>query len=215
MNTPIHVLIVDDHPVVREGLHRLLAEESDITVVGEAADGEEAIRLAMRVQPDVVVMDLRMPHVDGIVATRQLRERGVPSRVLVFTGCADGAHIRAALEAGAVGYLLKDVRQAELVRAIRVVAAGDVVLHPEVQRYLMAQSVAPRTASATHDLTTREHAVLDGLAQGRSNKQIAAALHLSEGTVKWYVSAILGKLGVQDRTQAALFAVQHGLAQVA
>jgi DNA-binding NarL/FixJ family response regulator len=140
-----------------------------------------------------------------------LRERGVPSRVLVLTSFAEDDRVRDALQAGAVGYLLKDVRQPELLRAIRDAAAGVPVLHPDVQRRLMAQIVAPPTQSAASDLTAREHEVLDFLAQGRSNKQIAAALHLSEGTVKWYVSAILGKLGVQDRTQAALYAVKHGV----
>jgi DNA-binding NarL/FixJ family response regulator len=138
----------------------------------------------------------------------------VPSRVLVLTSFAEDARIRDALQAGAVGYLLKDVRQPELLRAIRDAAAGALTLHPDVQRRLMEQMIAP-APSAAFDLTAREQEVLGLLAHGRSNKQIAAQLHLSEGTVKWYISAILGKLGVQDRTQAALYAVKHGLAHEA
>jgi DNA-binding NarL/FixJ family response regulator len=210
----IRVVIVDDHPVVREGLAMLLAEEADIAVVGQAADGDEAIALATRLQPDVVVMDLVMPTVDGVAATRSLSAAGVPSRVLVLTSFAEDDRVRDALQAGAVGYLLKDVRQPELLRAIRDAAAGTLALHPDVQRRLMAQLLAPVQPAAL-DLTAREQEVLALVAQGRSNKQIAAHLHLSEGTVKWYVSAILGKLGVQDRTQAALYAVKHGLAQEA
>ncbi len=206
----IRVVIVDDHPVVREGLAMLLAEEGDIQVVGQAADGDEAIALAQRVQPDVIIMDLMMPTMDGVAATRGLRAAGVPSRVLVLTSFAEDARIRDALQAGAVGYLLKDVRQPELLRAIRDAAAGAPTLHPDVQRRLMAQLIAP-APHITVDLTAREQEVLGLLAHGHSNKQIAAQLHLSEGTVKWYISAILGKLGVHDRTQAALYAVKHGL----
>ncbi len=210
----VRVVIVDDHPVVREGLAMLLAEEADIEVVGQAADGHEAIALATDLKPDVIVMDLMMPMMDGVTATRGLRAAGVPSRVLVLTSFAEDARIRDALQAGAVGYLLKDVRQPELLRAIRDAAAGALTLHPDVQRRLMEQMIAP-APSAAFDLTAREQEVLGLLAHGRSNKQIAAQLHLSEGTVKWYISAILGKLGVQDRTQAALYAVKHGLAHEA
>jgi DNA-binding NarL/FixJ family response regulator len=210
----VRVVIVDDHPVVREGLAMLLAEEADIEVVGQAADGHEAIALATDLKPDVIVMDLMMPTMDGVTATRGLRAAGVPSRVLVLTSFAEDARIRDALQAGAVGYLLKDVRQPELLRAIRDAAAGALTLHPDVQRRLMEQMIAP-APSAAFDLTAREQEVLGLLAHGRSNKQIAAQLHLSEGTVKWYISAILGKLGVQDRTQAALYAVKHGLAHEA
>lgn len=210
----VRVIIVDDHPVVREGLAMLLAEEPDIEVVGQAADGDEAIALATRVQPDVVVMDLMMPALDGVAATRGLRAAGVSSNVLVLTSFAEDARIRDALQAGAVGYLLKDVRQPELLRAIRAAAAGTLTLHPDVQRHLMEQVIAP-APNAALDLTAREQDVLGLLAHGHSNKQIAAQLHLSEGTVKWYISAILSKLHVQDRTQAALYAVKHGLAQEA
>lgn len=206
----IRIVIVDDHPVVREGLAMLLAEEADMVVVGQAADGDEAIALATRLQPDVVIMDLVMPTLDGVAATRGLRAAGVPSRVLVLTSFAEDDRVRDALQAGAVGYLLKDVRQPELLRAIRDAAAGTPTLHPDVQRRLMAQMIKPEQ-NAAFDLTAREGEVLALVAQGCSNKQIAAQLHLSEGTVKWYVSAILGKLGVQDRTQAALYAVKHGL----
>jgi DNA-binding NarL/FixJ family response regulator len=210
----IRVVIVDDHPVVREGLAMLLAEEAGIDVVGQAADGDEAIAQTTRLQPDVVIMDLVMPTLDGVAATRGLRVAGVPSRVLVLTSFAEDDRVRDALQAGAVGYLLKDVRQPELLRAIRDAAAGRPALHPDVQRRLIAQITAP-AHNAAFDLTAREQEVLALVANGCSNKQIAAQLHLSEGTVKWYVSAILGKLGVQDRTQAALYAVKHGMAQEA
>jgi DNA-binding NarL/FixJ family response regulator len=215
MKDSISVLIVDDHPVVREGLHMLLSEEPDIEVVGEAADGDEAVRVAKRTQPDVVLMDLVMPEMDGVAATRSLRNTGVRSRVLVLTSFAEDDRVRDAIQAGAVGYLLKDVRRPELLRAIRAAADGQPTLHPDVQRRLMQRVAAPVEQSALDNLTDREREVLRLLAQGYSNKQIAGQLHLSEGTVKWYVSAILTKLDVDDRTQAALYAVKHGIAQKA
>ena len=212
MTSPIRVLIVDDHEIVREGLETLLAEETTVTVVGQAPNGAEAVALAASLQPDVILMDLVMPELDGIEATRRIRQTGAASQILVLTSFADDQKVREAIEAGAIGYLLKDVLKADLLRAIHTAAQGKPTLHPEAQSYLMRQvSVSSTSASQTH-LTERERDVLRLIANGQSNKQIAVTLHLTEGTVKGYVSAILAKLGVADRTQAALYAVKHGLA---
>ncbi|HEX5504285.1 MAG TPA: response regulator transcription factor [Thermomicrobiales bacterium] len=211
-DAPVRVLLVDDHAIVREGLQTLLAEEPAVAVVGAAATGAEALALAAALRPDVVLMDLVLPDLDGIATTARLRESGAACRVLVLTSYADDRRVRDAILAGAVGYLLKDVLQPDLVRAIRAAARGEAVLHPEAQRWLMRQVAAPTGPDPLDALTERERDVLRLLAAGRSNKEIAAALHLTTGTVKGYVSAILGKLALADRTQAALYAVRHGLA---
>ncbi len=211
MSPPIRVLIVDDHAIVREGLHTLLAEEADIEVVGQAANGAEAVSLATALYPDVILMDLVMPEMDGIKAMQRIRDAGIASRVLVLTSFANDEHVRDAIRAGAIGYLLKDVLKPDLLRAIHAAAQGQTVLHPEAQRSLIRQTIAPAEPPPHASLTARERDVLRLIAQGKSNKEIAAALHLTEGTVKGYVSAILDKLGVADRTQAALYAVKHGL----
>ena len=215
--TLIHVLIIDDHEIVREGLQILLSEEADFEVVGAAGDGLSAVRLAETTKPDVILMDLVMPGIDGIEATRRIVDNNPQARVLVLTTFADDQHVREAIQAGATGYLLKDVLKADLLRALRDAAAGRPSLHPEVQQQLMRE-VAGRSAAAEQtpphaNLTEREISILRLLAAGRSNKEIAAALHLTEGTVKGYVSTIFDKLDVADRTQAALYAVRHGLAQ--
>lgn len=210
MRKPIRVLIADDHQVVREGLQMILAEsDGEIVVVGEASDGEEAVRLATAVKPDVVLMDLSMPRVDGLEATRRLREAGIESRVLILTSFADGEGVRDAIRAGVTGYLMKDVLKAELLAAIRLAADGVPTLHPRAQQHLMRGIAEPETPSPFTALTPRERDVLALLARGESNKRIAAALNLSIGTVKGYVSAIFEKLGVEDRTQAALLAAKH------
>ena len=210
MRKPVRVLIADDHQVVREGLQMILAEsDGEIVVVGEASDGEEAVRLAKSVNPDVVLMDLSMPRVDGLEATRRLREAGVPSRVLILTSFADGDGVRDAVRAGVTGYLMKDVLKSELLTAIRLAADGVPTLHPRAQQHLMRGIAEPDTPSPFAILTPRERDVLALLAQGESNKRIAAALNLSIGTVKGYVSAIFEKLGVDDRTQAALLVAKH------
>ena len=211
MTTPIRVLLVDDHAIVREGLETLLSEEPDVAVVGQAASGAEALAQAARLQPDVILMDLVMPGLDGIAATRRVPEVSAASRVLVLTSYSDDGRVQEALRAGAAGYLLKDVLKPDLLRAIRATARGEAVLHPAAQRQLLRQLSAPPRAPHD-DLTARERDVLRLLAAGRSNRQIAATLYLTEGTVKGYVSAILTKLDLADRTQAALYAVRHGLA---
>ena len=212
MTTPIRVLLVDDHAIVREGLETLLSEEPDVAVVGQAASGAEALAQAARLQPDVILMDLVMPGLDGIAATRRVPEVSAASRVLVLTSYSDDGRVQEALRAGAAGYLLKDVLKPDLLRAIRATARGEAVLHPAAQRQLLRQLSAPPPRAPHDDLTARERDVLGLLAAGRSNRQIAATLYLTEGTVKGYVSAILTKLDLADRTQAALYAVKHGLA---
>ena len=211
----IRVLIVDDHEIVREGLQTLLAEETDFEVVGMAGDGAAAVALAEAKKPDVVLMDLLMPGLDGIEATRRILKNNPAARVLVLTTFADDQHVRDAIQAGATGYLLKDVLKSDLLRALRDVAMGRPSLHAEVQQHLMRE-IAGKTPSSQEKLlalTERETDILRLIADGRSNKEIAAALYLTEGTIKGYVSTIFDKLGVEDRTQAALYAVKHGLAQ--
>jgi DNA-binding NarL/FixJ family response regulator len=206
--TPVRVLIVDDHSIVREGLRTLLSEEAEIEVVGEAANGAEAVKLVATRHPHVVLMDLLMPEVDGIEAIRRIRARKYACEILVLTSFGDDQHVRDAIQAGATGYLLKDVLKVDLLRAIHAAARGEPTLHPEAQRVLIRQTTAP---SPFKDLTERELDVLRLIAQGRSNREIALTLHLTEGTVKGYVSTVLDKLRVDDRTQAALFAVRHKL----
>jgi len=209
---PVRVLLADDHEVVREGLRTILAEAAEeVLVVGEAASGEQAVRLADTLQPAVVLMDLMMPGMDGIEATRRLRERGLRTAVIILTSSADDARVREAVRAGAIGYLMKDVRKAQLIDAIRAAARGVPTLHPEAQRRLMREVAEPPAPSPFAALTPRELDVLRLIARGESNKRIAGILTLSLGTVKGYVSAIFDKLGVGDRTQAALFAHKHGL----
>ena len=213
----IRVLIIDDHEIVREGLQTLLWEEPDFEVVGAAGDGLSAVTLAETTKPDVIVMDLVMPGIDGIEATRRIVNHNPEARVLVLTTFADDQRVREAIQAGATGYLLKDVLKADLLRALRDAAVGRPSLHPEVQQHLMRE-VAGKTSSREQlpphaNLTEREVSILRLIAAGRSNKEIAVVLHLTEGTVKGYVSTIFDKLDVEDRTQAALYAVRHGLAQ--
>jgi two-component system, NarL family, response regulator LiaR len=214
---PVRVLIADDHQVVREGLRMILGEEREtIEVVGEAADGLEVVRQAERLKPDVVLMDLLMPGMDGVAATERIRQAEDAPRVLILTTYADDERVRDAIRAGATGYLLKDVLRAQLVQAIHAAAVGVPTLDPRAQQHLMRQvAMPPPSASPFAGLTPRELDVLRLVARGLGNKQIAAELNLSVGTVKGYVSAILPKINAGDRTQAALFAVKHGLSDVA
>jgi DNA-binding NarL/FixJ family response regulator len=209
---PIRVMIVDDHQIVREGLQILLAEESEFEVVGTAGDGATALALVETVNPDVIMMDLVLPDLDGIEVTRRILEKHPSMRVLILTTFAEDQSVRNAIRAGAIGYLLKDVLKPDLLRALRDTAAGRASLHPEAQQHLMRQVTESQTPPPHASLTKREADILRLIAEGRSNKEIALALSLTEGTVKGYVSTIFDKLGVADRTQAALYAVKHGQA---
>jgi len=214
---PIRVLIVDDHEIVREGLQTLLAEAAEFEVIGMTGDGAAAVILAETENPDVILMDLLMPGMDGIEATRRILRNNPGARVLVLTTFADDQRVRDAIQAGATGYLLKDVLKTDLLRALHDTAMGRPSLHPEVQHQLMREVAGMTKASQEQtpphaSLTEREADILRLIAEGRSNKEIAGALHLTEGTIKGYVSTVFNKLGVADRTQAALYAVKHGLA---
>jgi DNA-binding NarL/FixJ family response regulator len=202
----IRVLVVDDHPVVRQGLRAFLDLQADLEVVGDAADGPACVQAAQELRPDVVLLDLRMPDGDGLTALRGLAENGNPARVLVITSFTDPGAVLPAIRAGAAGYVYKDVDPAALATAIRAVHAGHILLNPDVAG-LLAEGVQPVPAK----LTAREREVLTEVARGRSNREIANALHLSEKTVKTHVSSVLAKLGVADRTQAALYAVRSGM----
>lgn len=199
----ISVLIVDDHPVVRQGLRALLEVQDDMTVAGEAGDGPAAISLADSLRPDIVLLDLKLPGMDGVAVLRPLRAAGL--RVLVLTSATEPSTAAAAVRAGAAGVVYKDIDPAALVRAIRAVHDGNVLLAPEAIGSLVRGSRADT-------LTAREREVLAGIADGKSNREIARLLRVSEKTVKAHVSAVLAKLGVQDRTQAAVYAVRHGKA---
>jgi DNA-binding NarL/FixJ family response regulator len=208
MAQPISVLIVDDHPVVRQGLRALLEVQDGIEVVGEAGDGGTALALAAEHVPDVILLDLKLPGMDGIAVLGELKARGDAARVLVLTSATEPASATLALRSGAAGVLYKDVDPDALVRAIRAVHDGHLLLAPEAAAAMLMRS-AGWTWGGMDALTSREREVLAELAKGRSNREIARALHVSEKTVKAHVSAVLAKLGVQDRTQAALFAVRH------
>lgn len=212
MSGRIRVMLADDHQVVREGLRLFLSEAPDgFEVVAEAANGREAVGLAEELLPDVILMDLAMPELDGIGTLKELKARGVPSRVLILTTFIDEGRVKEAVEAGAVGYLLKDVERHDLLAAIRNAHEGRPTLHPAAQEQLMRQLNAPPVRTPLDSLTDRERDVLRLLAAGSSNKAIARNLNLSLGTVKGYVSTVLEKLGVSSRTQAALVAVEHGV----
>lgn len=204
----IRILIADDHSVVRQGLRMFLGLDPELEVVGEAADGAEALRLARQLRPDVVLMDLLMPVMDGIAATAAIRHELPDTEVLALTSVLEDASVVGAVRAGAIGYLLKDTQADALCQAIKSAAAGQVQLTPKAAARLMQAVSAPESPV---DLTERETEVLRLLAQGQSNKQIAHSLHISEKTVKTHVSNILSKLGVQSRTQATLCAIRIGL----
>jgi DNA-binding NarL/FixJ family response regulator len=207
----IRVLIADDHRMVRQGLRTFLELQEGIEVVGEAANGAQCAELAAELKPDVILLDLVMPGVDGVGAMELLREAGSTARVLVVTSFTDRRMIIPAIRAGARGYVYKDVDPAALAAAVRSVHAGHVLLEPEVATALLDSGGGTEPAPQAPPLTTREREVLVLIAQGRSNREIARALVLAEKTVKTHVSNILMKLGVADRTQAALWAVRHGI----
>ncbi len=205
------VLLVDDHAVVREGLRTFLELQPDIEIVGEAGDGAAAVAAAAAKKPDVVLMDLVMPVMDGVEATRRIRADLPDVRVIVLTSFAGEDKVFPALRAGAAGYLLKDVKPAELADTIRAVARGESRLAPDIQKRLVSGIAGPGGAADVEALTAREEDVLRCLARGRSNKEIAADLFIAEKTVKTHISSILAKLRLEDRTQAAVYAVKHGL----
>jgi NarL family two-component system response regulator LiaR len=209
---PIRVLVVDDHLIVRKGVCALLATEPDIEVVGEAGDGQEAAAKAESLHPDVIVMDLVMPNMDGIQATRHILARQPDRRILVLTSFAEDDKVFPAIKAGARGYLLKDSGPDDLVRAIRQVYEGESSLHPAIARKVLAELSHPSSEPPTADpLTAREAEVLRLVAQGLNNRDIAAQLVISEATVRTHVSNILSKLHLASRTQAALYALREGL----
>ncbi len=206
----IRVLIADDHSVVRKGLRMFLGRDPEIVLVGEAADGQEAVALARQRRPDVVLMDLLMPGMDGIAATAIIRRELPETEVIALTSVLESDSVVGAIKAGAIGYLLKDTQAAELRKAIKAAAAGQVQLSPQASAYLVQQVRLPETRPA-ETLTEREMEVLRLLADGQSNKEIARTLQIAEDTAKTHVRHVLAKLGVQSRTQAVLCAIRLGL----
>jgi DNA-binding NarL/FixJ family response regulator len=208
----IRIILADDHSVVRQGLKMFLSLDPEFDVVGEAENGAEAVALTQSLSPDVVLMDLLMPVMDGITATQEIRRDFPDTEVIALTSVLEDASVVGAVKAGAIGYLLKDTQSEELCRAIKAAAAGQVQLSPQAAARLMREV---RTPDSVQALTERETEVLKLVAQGKANKEIAAELVIGEKTVKTHVSNILGKLGVQSRTQAALYAAQRGLVTLA
>ena len=225
----ISVLIVDDHQVVRHGLRTFLELHMDILVVGEASDGQMAVEMVESLRPEIVLMDLMMPRLDGVSATAKIMELGVDTRVIALTSFAEDDQVFPAIQAGASSYLLKDVSPDELVDAIRAAHRGEPRLHPDVAKKLLEAMRAPQTqpgspfgpatgpaggaTSAPGDLTDRELEVVRSVAQGKSNQEIATQFFISEKTVKTHISHILAKVGLKDRTQLAIFAIQKGLVE--
>ena len=209
MTDQIKLLIADDHPVVRDGLSAMFAREPEFTVVGEASDGAEAVRMALTLTPDVILMDLRMAGMDGVTAITELARRGVPARVLVLTTYDTDSHVLPAIEAGATGYLLKDAPRAELLRAVRAAARGEAVLAPSVAARLMNRLRTP--ATVTGPLSRRELEVLRLVASGNTNREAAARLFITEATVKTHLLNIYAKLEVSDRAAAVAEAYNRGL----
>lgn len=213
----IKVLIVDDHQVVRQGLRTFLELQPDILVLGEAEDGQIAVELTRQLQPDVVLMDLVMPRLDGIGATRQIKDLGSAVKVIALTSFTEDEKVFPAIQAGASSYLLKDVSPDELVDAVRAAHRGEARLHPEITRKLMEQVMqqsGPVRQGLPDELTGRELEVTRLVAQGKSNQDIAQALVISEKTVKTHISNILSKLHLDDRTQLAIYAIKHGLVEL-
>lgn len=209
---PITVMLIDDHRVVRQGLSDFLELQEDIDIVGEASSGEEGVQLARELLPDVVLMDLVMPGIDGVETTRRLKAVSPSTRVIVLTSFADDDKVFPAIKAGAISYLLKDISPEELAHAIRAAQRNEAVLHPEVAAKLMQEFSAPRPNEApVEQLTPREMDVLRLIAKGKSNKEIADTLIVSEKTIKTHVSNILSKLHLADRTQAAIYALRQRL----
>lgn len=212
MTEPIEVLVADDHAVVREGLRALINTEQGMSVIGEAADGHEAVQKAMALQPDVILMDMVMPHKDGLSAIQEIKEQWPQAHILVLTSFADDDKVFPAIKAGALGYLLKNASPHRLLKAIRDVHQGEPSLSPDIAKKLMLEMQRPAELPPTEEpLTQRELDVLQLVAQGLSNQDIAARLVIGEGTVRTHVSNILSKLHLANRTQAALYALRQGL----
>ncbi|MBE4906834.1 response regulator transcription factor [Bacillus luteolus] len=209
----IRVLIADDHHVVRRGLLFFLKTQKEIEIVGEATNGKEAVELVEQLKPDVVLMDLVMPEMDGIEATKRIKEKHPDIHILILTSFSDQDHVIPAIQAGATGYQLKDIEPDELVKAIKAVYNGDSQLHPKVTTHVMTHLLKgdKKETNLLDELTKREREVLAEIAKGKSNKEIASSLVITEKTVKTHVSNILSKLELADRTQAALYAVKHGI----
>jgi DNA-binding NarL/FixJ family response regulator len=209
----IRILIADDHHVVRRGLVFFLKTQKDIEIIGEAKNGAEAVQLAEHLQPDLILMDLMMPVMDGIEATKEIKKKhGASIQVLMLTSFSDQNHVIPAIEAGAAGYQLKDIEPDELVNSIRKLLSGENSLHPKATNHLLTRISKQDPPHKIHTLTKREKDVLAELTKGKSNKEIALSLYITEKTVKTHISNIFSKLEVSDRTQAALYAVKHNLA---
>lgn len=211
----IRVLLADDQDLIRDGLRLILDLAPDIEVVAEASDGRQAVDLTRKLEPDIVLMDLRMPHVDGVAATRRITSSGVSTKVLVLTTFDDDQLVYDAFQSGASGFLLKDIRQGQLVHAVRAIVEGDALLSPTITRRLVEQLATPATPNSTAGrldaLTDRELEILRLVAQGLTNTEIATGLHIAESTVKTHVSRILTKLDLRDRVQAVILAYESGL----
>jgi DNA-binding NarL/FixJ family response regulator len=209
----IKILIADDHHIVRRGLVFFLKTQKDIEVIGEAKNGQEAVEMTKTLKPDLVLMDLDMPIMDGIEATKQIKAVLPDMKIMILTSFSDQDHVIPAIEAGAAGYQLKDIEPDELVRTIKRMLSGENQLHPKATSHLLSHLTNKNrdSKSPTDDLTKRELEVLVEIAKGKSNKEIASSLFITEKTVKTHVSNVLAKLSLQDRTQAALFAVKHGI----
>ncbi|MCM3595536.1 response regulator transcription factor [Metabacillus idriensis] len=209
----IRLLIADDHKVVRRGLHFFLSTQKDIEIVGEAENGEEAVKMVRTLMPDVILMDLSMPIMNGVDATKEIRTFNEQIKIIILTSYADQDHVIPAIQAGASGYQLKDVEPDELVHMVREVLKGESKLHPKVTSHVMSHLMQrnQKDEKLLTPLTNRENDVLKEIAKGKSNKEIAASLYITEKTVKTHVSNILSKLSLADRTQAALYAVKNGL----
>ncbi|MEG9299047.1 response regulator transcription factor [Mangrovibacillus sp. Mu-81] len=209
----IRILIADDHHVVRRGLVFFLKTQKDIEIIGEAKNGAEAVQLTEKLQPDLILMDLMMPIMDGIEATREIKKKhGGSVQILMLTSFSDQSHVIPAIEAGAAGYQLKDIEPDELVNSIRKLLSGENSLHPKATNHLLTRITKQDPPHKIHALTKREKDVLVELTKGKSNKEIASSLYITEKTVKTHISNIFSKLEVSDRTQAALYAVKHNLA---